>query len=570
MTNIFAELSRRNVFRVAIAYVIVGWIVLQVGTLMFSNFGAPDWVAKVFTLLIILGFPIAMLLSWAFELTPEGVRKSEGASEDLPAPPKPKIMNDTGHQTSIAVLAFVNMSGDPENEYFSDGISEEILNALAGIKSMRVAARTSAFSFKGRNEDVREIGETLDVANVLEGSVRRHGDRVRVTAQLINVANGYHLWSSTYDRELIDIFAIQEEIAQAITRALKIELNVEEKDQIARQGTESIEAYSAYLKSLDTVGLGDLDLALEAVGHLKRAVEIDPGYADAWGQLAIVYALSHIFQPFADLEDDLEAAFSIALKLNPDEPRGLAAKAYHTVITIHDWKSAGELYRRALAIDPGGTNVRLYTGYYLSPLGRMEEANALYQAALRRDPLNAQMRWDYGFFNSFPGYDNAITLEQMNQLLAAGDNATGTYCLRATVLAVAGRKSEALEDLAKAGVANDPWDLFQCAVANHLLGQDEAFGAILVQMKERSKVQYGYDHPLATLYSTRRDYENLLDQMEKSLAIREFGTSYARIIFRKAGDKYQSDPRYLALLKELRLDDASLAEMGMKWGGPDE
>jgi len=259
--SLIAELKHRNVFRVGVAYGIVAWLLVEVASVVLPTFGAPDWVMKVFTFLVILGFPLALILAWAFELTPEGIRLETAVDPTEPVARKARSKLDfaivallvlalvyfaadkfllnaetepaeviaegipaanwVGVEKSIAVLPFVNMSADPENEYFSDGISEELLNTLARIPDLKVAARTSAFQFKGQSRDIAEIGRLLKVSNILEGSVRKAGSRVRVTAQLIKVDDGFHLWSDTFDRELTDIFAIQDEIAASIADAMK-------------------------------------------------------------------------------------------------------------------------------------------------------------------------------------------------------------------------------------------------------------------------------------------------------------------------------------------------------------
>lgn len=610
MNNFFSELSRRNVFRVAAAYVIVGWIVLQVVGLLAPSLGLPDWTLALIFVFLLSAFPVALFLTWAFEMTPDGVQKTAApdapaatgsqrtdfgliavaivligvtvfvprgpgpmpAPEEVVAEPtvEPPILVEAAPATSeasIAVLAFANMSGDPENEYFSDGISEEILNALAGIKSMRVAARTSAFSFKGKNEDIREIGKTLDVAHVLEGSVRRAGNRVRVTAQLINVSNGYHLWSSTYDRELTDIFAIQEEIALAITRALKIELNLEEEGLIAHQGTENIEAYNIYLKAKQVILIDELSGSLTAIDLYKQALALDPEFSDAWGELAMVYARSHVFQPFAHIEKDFEEAFTQALALNPDDPGGLAGKAYFTVITTHDWREAGELYRRAIEIDPSGWVVGLYTGYYLYPLGRNSETNAVYRKALRRDPLNSELRREFTFFNSFEGTPNEIALAQIDQLSGDMKSSTNAVCLKAKVLALLGRDAEARETLPQLTPEPAPWNLAICALAHFHLQDQQKYEALLAKLESPPANAYGYAQPLASVYAEAGEVEAWLDQMDKSLAIQEFGTSFVRGATAFLQFEGDHDRRYQKLLKAVRLDDASLAEMGMTWGG---
>lgn len=608
MNNFLAELARRNVFRVAAAYVIVGWIVLQVVAVLMPALYLPNWMPSVAFTLLLIGFPIAVLLTWGFEMTPQGVRKIETGTGSLepssnvldlgllgiaavlviitalrpvggPVEPAVTAKEDNtvslevaqlaqAPETSIAVLAFTNMSGNSENEYFSDGISEEILNALAGIKSMRVAARTSAFSFKGKDADIRVIGEALDVANVLEGSVRRSGDSVRVTAQLINVASGYHLWSKTYDRELTDIFAIQEEIARSITEALRVELNIEEQSGISRQGTDSIEAYSAYLKGLELRAATDFYLTLGARAYFKKAIELDPEYSDAWGALAISYAPAAGFLSFDETESELVEAFSAALRLDPSQPAGLVMKAFHTTMTTYGWAEAGKLYHRAQEVGLSGTSRAVYIDNYLRPLGRLSEATKLFQSTMRRDPLNHDLRRRMIINNSHEEGNNRFALEQLRLMTAAGENIPMFACLKAINLALLDREDEALESLSEATTMGDQWTLFFCAKANFHLGRQDQFDTLFSETKDRATKQKGYDFPAALLHILTGNLGPYIEITEKLLASRDSGPE----LFRAGAAGFKdpsSDPRYQKLLKAVRLDDASLAEMGMTWGEPE-
>src|SRR5204863_720446 len=269
--NFFAELKRRNVYKVAVAYAIVGWLLVQVATQVFPFFEIPNWAVRLVVLAIVIGFPIALVIAWAFELTPEGLKRTEdvdlAASARQPrkrawivviivagamslglfflgrmtAPGKQSGANEVSSK-SIAVLPFVNMSSDRENEYFVDGLTEEILNRLAQISALRVPGRTSSFAFKGKNADLRQIGTELGVAHVLEGSVRKSGEHLRITAQLVRTADGFHLWSQNFDRKLNDVFAIQDEIARAIADALSAPLGLAEPVNPQRQ-TKDMEVY---------------------------------------------------------------------------------------------------------------------------------------------------------------------------------------------------------------------------------------------------------------------------------------------------------------------------------------
>jgi adenylate cyclase len=317
MRNFFTELKRRNVYKVGAAYIVVAWLLIQVATQTFPFFEIPNWAVRFVVLLLLLGFPVALVLAWAFEMTPQGVKRTE--SESAAAEPRSRrgvwilagvgivvaaiagaavwrwqlqpqqqtrpaaaTAEQRGELKSLAVLPFVNMSGDPANEYFSDGITEEILNAVAHIPDLRVASRTSAFAFKGKNEDIGEIARNLRVNTVLEGSVQRMGDRLRITAQLIDAKSGYHLWSKRFDRETKDLFAVQDEIAQSIARALKLELTSGGKERAQRSGTENTASHEAYLKALEAHSGSDLNSRRAAIPLIDHAIALDPNFAAAY------------------------------------------------------------------------------------------------------------------------------------------------------------------------------------------------------------------------------------------------------------------------------------------------
>lgn len=341
--SLFNELKRRNVVRVGVAYAVIGWFVAQVAEFAFENFGAPDWVLKTVVVLLLLGLPLALFFAWAFEITPEGVKREEDVDRSQSITPstgrkldfviiaalvvalsyfvwerqadiEPSAIADqtTTNRTdvepaaddapasgpnvrSIAVLPFVNMSSDEDQEWFSDGLTEEILNALARTPDLLVTARTSSFKFKGSQEDIPTIAKALGVAHILEGSVRRDRDRLRVTAQLIRAADGFHLWSQNYDRKPEDIISLQEEVAIAIATALQTAMDPDALASMVSAGTRSVPAYNAYLQGLayavSTLSTGDVYVFLSAREAFERAIELDPGFALAYWELARFWTL---------------------------------------------------------------------------------------------------------------------------------------------------------------------------------------------------------------------------------------------------------------------------------------
>jgi len=436
MAQLFENLKRRNVFRVGAAYAIVGWLLVEVASVLLPAFNAPESVFQIFTILVALGFPITLVMAWAFEITPEGIKRDQGveaadsvrhltgrkldfaiigllaaavvffvikdyvldaeptpspsASEPAqaadPAPAAEPIPRENPIATpdkSIAVLPFVNMSSDPEQEYFSDGLSEEILNLLAKVPELKVTARTSSFAFKGKNEDVRSIGKALNVNAVLEGSVRKSGERVRITAQLIDVASGPHLWSETYDRILTDIFAVQDSVASEILDALQVHVGVA---PTRGRPTENPEAYSLALKAKAALGVFD---GKNARSYSLKAIELDPGYAQAHELLAFSYW--YLGAGEMDPAEAQELMFDAAAKALAIDPGLLFARALWEAGKKEDYSFHKEIqaFERVVGEDPSHAEATdalvwdlLYAGYF-------EEALAIAERFVELDPLSA-------------------------------------------------------------------------------------------------------------------------------------------------------------------------------------
>lgn len=414
-TAFFSELKRRNVVRVAAAYVVIAWIIAQVSELALDSFEAPDWVMKTILLLLALGLPLALFFAWAFELTPEGIKREKDvdrsetvtgrtgskpsyvivglaaiaiayfiwaprtvdkdvAAVDREATETVAALKDAqaADERSVAVLPFVNMSSDPEQEYFSDGITEEIINALVKIPGLSVPARTSVFAFRGHRGDVREIGVTLGVAHVLEGSVRSQGNQVRITAQLIKVNDGFHVWSETFDRNLENIFAVQEEIAVAIAEALVGKLG--SGVHTVPNQTRNMAAYDTYLHGRAALRRRDP----ETVGLLEAATEADPAFAPAWAALAIAYQ--------SITEDDTKAMLTArkALALDPNNVDALNAMG-GALRRTRRWLEAEPYFDKALAIDPNSAELLEDYAEFLSYVGRSEEALAVSSRGMEID-----------------------------------------------------------------------------------------------------------------------------------------------------------------------------------------
>jgi TolB-like protein/Flp pilus assembly protein TadD len=461
--SFFAELHRRNVVRVAVAYTVICWVLLQVADVVLEGIGAPEWVMKTLLLLLLLGLIPAVVFAWVFELTPEGLKReseiAEGASvvhqtrrrldvlimvalvgavgylfwdgklrgsgDESPAAQmaggetatpganpgsaqsnameelervtaERDALNEAaaaGGNKSIAVLPFVNLSSDPEQEFFSDGISEELLNVLAQIPSLRVAARTSSFQFKGDNRDISEIAELLKVEHVLEGSVRKAGSRLRITAQLIEARNGYHLWSDTYDRELEDVFAIQDEISNAIADAMRTQLGLDDlASPAASRATANTSAYEAFLKGRGLINQRGNAAITEGVAELERSIRLDPNYAPARAQLAIGIALlantsgSYGDIPIVEVNERGEEQIAAAAALDEDFAELWAARAI-LALTNADASTGLAFLDRALELRPNYADVLSWRVSTLGELGRTKDATAAMEEMLELDPL---------------------------------------------------------------------------------------------------------------------------------------------------------------------------------------
>lgn len=426
--QLLAELRRRNVIRIAALYLVGAWLVVQVSATVLPMFGAPEWVARTIVLILAIGFVPGLVLAWVFELTPEGLRRDAGTEAapadsgrsarklDIavillllmvgamvvwqrvePAAPAAVATSDApvtesaaaaAPGPSIAVLAFADMSPGKDNEYLGDGIAEEILNALAKVEGLKVAGRTSSFRYKGRDEDLRVIGQALGVAHVLEGSVRLQGDQVRITAQLIRTADGFHLWSETYPGTLDDVFALQESIARAVTKELKLRLGAGQEARLVNAGTENGEAYALYLQASMIFHRRLGPRMAEAEAMLQKAVVIDPGFARAWARMASVRAIARNYSSVnqSDSRVGVEEAARKAIAIDPTLAEPHAAMALSLGSTRRYAEQRAE-FAQALALDPDDLMANLWLGTTLETTGYLDASEARLDRTLELDPL---------------------------------------------------------------------------------------------------------------------------------------------------------------------------------------
>lgn len=471
ISNFIEELKRRNVFKVAVAYAIAGWLIIQIVTVIEAPLNIPDWFDTVVIVLVGIGFPLALIFAWAFELTPDGLKKSreveitESVTDRTGKKlngviisvlsvalffvvveriffAKASILEDASltaeiQTASIAVLPFVNMSSDQENEYFSDGLSEELLNALAKVDEMQVAGRTSSFKFKGQNENLTEIGGELGVANLLEGSVRKSGNRLRITAQLIRVSDGFHIWSETYDREFTvdNIFDIQEEISLHVMEELKIRLLPEDEAQLAARPTTDIEAYNAFLEATQREITYQPDDLRYAIQKYKEAIRLDPTFAEAYARLAMAYnSLHHNGNISADetkilIRENAEMAISL------DKDLGKAHQALADYYGFEfEFEKREETLKKAVELAPNDASIRMDYRDALGRNNKVEESRAQLFKAYELDPLSPDISNSYArhLVNAENRYDEAMDIIDRN--IKRTPDYNGSYYAKAWLL----------------------------------------------------------------------------------------------------------------------------------------
>jgi TolB-like protein/predicted TPR repeat methyltransferase len=425
--GLVSELRRRNVFRMAALYVVAAWLTMQVAEVLIALAKLPDSIGPTTLILLAVGLPIALVFSWFFEVTPEGVSLEKDVT------PGESITHVTGRrldflvialmaaalmmfgydkwsapevpEKSIAVLPFVNMSNDPSGEYLGDGIAEEILNELANLATLHVAARTSSFYFKGRNEPIPAIARQLGVSTVLEGSVRRAGDKIRITAQLINAANGYHLWSDTFDQEVGDIFAIQEEIAEAVRSALEVTVLGQTSSNVAVVNTESFDAYDYYLLGKHYREKRNPESLEKSIELFNKALQIDNRFAPGYTALAA----SHLYQAYySDMSPErvvelTNPLIERSLELNPQLANAHAVRASVRLL-VGDYVAADAGYRKALELRPNDAAAWLSLGFSLVRQSRLKEAAEAYARSESLDPLDASGLYNIGALRMLTGH----------------------------------------------------------------------------------------------------------------------------------------------------------------------
>lgn len=592
--SFYAELKRRNVIRVAVLYLLASWLVLQVTDVLSSLLPVPQWTGAFVFLLLAIGLPLVLVFSWVYELTPDGLRRERDVVRtisithetarkldlitivvagiavtlmvvdrllpwpgDEPAtaatgqsPPTDAVPALAPTNPSIAVLPFVNISAEPDQEYFSDGLSEELINLLSSIPELRVAARTSAFSFRGKNVQIPEVARQLNVAHVLEGSVRKSGNRLRISARLVRADGGYQLWSQTYERDLDDIFVVQEEIATSVVAALELKLLAAPWPR--GEAPRSPDAYALYLHGRYLAGRGSKEDYARAIEYYQQALQIDPDYALAWAGRASVYS-NQAGSGYVAIEDGLaraRAAAEQALTLDPTLVEAHVAIGWIERVYDWDWAAAEASLARARAFNPGHADALRNAGMLASTLGRFEEAITLLRDALMRDPLRPATHVSLGVASFYAG-----RLEEaesaFRKVLELSPAWRGAHVFIGRVLLSRNEAQAALAEMSQE--TDDLWRLAGLSLAYHALDRAAESDAALAELTRRFAEDAAFQ--IAEVHAYRGEVDAAFVWLERAYEQRDGGLSEIK------GDpllaNLQNDPRYTSFLEKMRLLDPS-------------
>ena len=581
--DFFAELKRRNVYKVAVAYAIVGWLMVQIATQVFPFLEIPNWVVRLVIVLVTAGFPIALVIAWAFELTPEGIKRTEDVDLAASARQPRKhawifvvivgaalsiglffIGRYVGRTTasaagnevpakSIAVLPFDNLSRDPDNAFFAEGVQDEILTRLAKVADLKVIARTSTQRFKSAPENLPDIANQLGVANILEGSVQRANDQVRVNVQLINALTSAHLWADTYDRKLTDIFAVESDIAKTIADTLQAKLTGSEKQMIAAQPTSDTAAYELYHKGRSLWEKRSGDNIPKAISFYEQAIARDPNYALAYAGLADAYILLPYYTATAqrDASPKAKEAALQALRLDPNLAEAHAAVGKVLNFAEIDLTGSIREFERAIELKPNYATAHHWLGAGpLVDLGRFDDAIAHGKRAIELDPLSPIMNADLGLTLYFARrYDDAV-VQLRKPLVLDPTFAYALYNL-GMVLQSKGDLHGAIAQYEKAKqFSDDPHISALSGAAKALAGDKNAALQTLTDLDKISQHREVLAYSRALLHLSLNNKDEALRWLEQSFADRD-GSNIGAIKVDPLLDPLRGEPRFEALVQKV-------------------
>jgi serine/threonine-protein kinase len=581
LPELFKELRRRNVYKVAVAYAVVGWLLIQVATQVFPFLEIPNWAIRVIILLIALGFPIALIIAWAFELTPEGIKRTEDADAARQhsrgsvwialvviaaalslglfflgrytagrGTPRLSEAAKVTPEKSIAVLPLVNTSGDPGNEYFSDGLSEELIAVLAKIPELKVIGRSSSFFFKGKSSDSASIGQKLGVANLIEGSVRKQGDRVRIVAELISAADGRSLWTETYDKELKDVFAVQAEIAKSVAEQMKVKLLGETVRSDAARSSQNPAAHNAVLQSDFYFQQQTAESMQKAISFAQEAVRLDPNYAlayaklsQAWRQYGASFSTDNAEKAYEEARLAAEKAASLA----PDFVEVRKAIGWISMTPALDFRAAEKEFRRALELSSGDAGAKNALSYSLMAQGRLAEAEETCREAILLDPLLTSLWYNLGRLALAAGrYQDAE--DSFRKGLEIQPRAARFHSYLATLKIVERDSTAALQQ------AQLEPDAFWREYAQTLVQQTQPdrSAADSAFRNFSSKYANGGAYQVAVIHALRKEPDEMFQWLDNAYAAHDSGLS--QLVITPFLFEYHDDPRFVVLCQKLRVE----------------
>jgi TolB-like protein/Flp pilus assembly protein TadD len=584
--SFFAELKRRNVYKVAVAYAVASWLLIQIATQVFPFFEIPNWAVRLVVLLLIAGFPVALVFSWAFEITPEGIKREsevEGG-KSMTRRTGRKIValtvvlgviatglllfqlsrtRSTAALTqsesasaipekSIAVLPFDNLSRDPDNAYFCEGVQDEILTRLAKVADLKVISRTSTQRFKSAPADLREIAKQLSVAHILEGSVQKAGDSVRVNVQLINALSDAHLWADTYDRKLTDIFAIESEIAKNVAENLKARLNGRAAEMLAARPTENAEAHELYLKGRYFWNRRSTASLRKAGDYFQQAIDLDPNYALAYAGLGDVHSLVPLYAGTAP-KDDVPKALAAARKaVELDDKLAEAHTSLgNALVSNVELKLAEQEFRRALELNPNYATAHQWLAECLFGQGHFPGSLAEIERAHELDPLSLIINASYAASLAGVGrYDDAV--KQAHKTLDLDPELVPGHEILGQIYEDEGKLNEAITEYGKANeLGPTPSNFAMLAHAYARTGRMAETRKILDKLTDLSAQQYVGAYPLAIVHLALGEKEEALRLLQQSFVERDILLQglYGSIKIDKRLDPLRHDPRFQKLVE---------------------
>lgn len=583
-TRFFSELKRRNIYKVAAAYAVVAWLLLQLASILFPAFEAPPWVMKMFIVGIVLGFPVTLVLAWAFDITPEGLKRTEDA------PPDTSVRGRTGRKLtavisvvaviasalfawqvirrgsparvgpqpdvsdrSIAVLPFENSIPDVETEYLCDGIPEALINSLTELQQLKVVARSTAFRYKGKQIDPKQVGRDLQVQTVLMGVIRQLGDRLNVQVDLVDASSGAQLWGQEYDRKLVDVIAVKQALVREVTDKLRLKLTGEQQQRLTRRDTSDPEAYQNYLRGRYYWNKRTSEDIRKAIEQFQQAVDKDANYALAYVGLGDCYVLLEDYAgtPASEIYPKAKALAERALQIDSSLAEAHTTLAY-VCINLWLWREAGEGFRRAIQLNPNYSTAYHWYSLYLLDMGRTDEAISALKRAHELDPLSLIIGTTFSYPHFVTG-DADLAASQCQKVIALDPSFPRAYEYLGLAYLKQGHFPEGIAELQKAvelsGRERRP--LRDLGYAYAISGKAAEARTVLKELEERYEKREAIGQDLAAVYAGLQEKDQAFAWLEKDFQARSGPLAWIR--WTPPFESLRSDPRYTDLLQRMGL-----------------